>query len=107
MSTSGLVTCPPGSASTVAATPRPDAGPTPFDRAKSLLRPDVALGAAPYLRSRSTRRKRALTMPKRALITGASRGLGLALARALVADGWELIIDARGERDLHKAAAEL
>jgi NAD(P)-dependent dehydrogenase (short-subunit alcohol dehydrogenase family) len=46
-------------------------------------------------------------MPKRALITGASRGLGLALARALVADGWELIIDARGERDLHKAAAEL
>jgi nucleoside-diphosphate-sugar epimerase len=46
-------------------------------------------------------------MPKRALITGASRGLGLALARALAADGWELIIDARGERELHKAAAEL
>jgi NAD(P)-dependent dehydrogenase (short-subunit alcohol dehydrogenase family) len=46
-------------------------------------------------------------MPKRALITGASRGLGLALARALAADGWELIIDARGERELHKAAADL
>ena len=46
-------------------------------------------------------------MPKRALITGASRGLGLALARALAADGWELIIDARGERELHKAAANL
>ena len=33
---------------------------------------------------------------KQALITGASRGLGLALARALADDGWTLIIDARG-----------
>jgi NAD(P)-dependent dehydrogenase (short-subunit alcohol dehydrogenase family) len=46
-------------------------------------------------------------MPKRALITGASRGLGLALARALATDGWELIIDARGERELRNAAADL
>src|SRR5436190_24181065 len=46
-------------------------------------------------------------MPNRALITGASRGLGLALARALAADGWELVIDARGEHDLRSAAADL
>jgi NAD(P)-dependent dehydrogenase (short-subunit alcohol dehydrogenase family) len=41
------------------------------------------------------------------LITGASRGLGLALARALATDGWELVIDARGETDLRAAATEL
>lgn len=32
---------------------------------------------------------------KTVLITGASRGLGLALARALARDGWRLVIDAR------------
>jgi len=42
-----------------------------------------------------------------ALITGASRGLGLALARRLAADGWQLIIDARGEDALEAARAEL
>ena len=42
-----------------------------------------------------------------AIITGASRGLGLALARALARRGWTLAIDARGERELGLAAAEL
>ncbi|HEY1331824.1 MAG TPA: SDR family NAD(P)-dependent oxidoreductase, partial [Actinomycetota bacterium] len=42
-----------------------------------------------------------------ALITGASRGLGLALARALASRGWELVVDARGADDLERAAAEL
>jgi len=42
-----------------------------------------------------------------ALITGASRGLGLALARALASEGWTLIIDARGEDALESARAEL
>jgi NAD(P)-dependent dehydrogenase (short-subunit alcohol dehydrogenase family) len=42
-----------------------------------------------------------------ALITGASRGLGLAIARDLAADGWALVIDARGAEALNAATAEL
>ena len=42
-----------------------------------------------------------------ALITGASRGLGLALARTLARGGWTLIIDARGKEALESARAEL
>ena len=42
-----------------------------------------------------------------ALITGASRGLGLALARRLALDGWQLIIDARGADALEAARQEL
>lgn len=42
-----------------------------------------------------------------ALITGASRGLGLALARDLAVDGWSLILDARGGADLAGVAGEL
>ncbi|HEY8339101.1 MAG TPA: SDR family NAD(P)-dependent oxidoreductase, partial [Egibacteraceae bacterium] len=42
-----------------------------------------------------------------ALITGASRGLGLALARRLAADGWALVIDAREPAALEAARAEL
>jgi len=42
-----------------------------------------------------------------ALITGASRGLGLALARALAGRGWRLVIDARGAEALERARAEL
>jgi NAD(P)-dependent dehydrogenase (short-subunit alcohol dehydrogenase family) len=42
-----------------------------------------------------------------AMITGASRGLGLATARALAAGGWGLVIDARGGEALVAAADEL
>ena len=42
-----------------------------------------------------------------ALITGASRGLGLALAHELAGRGWDLIIAARGRGDLEAARAEL
>jgi NAD(P)-dependent dehydrogenase (short-subunit alcohol dehydrogenase family) len=42
-----------------------------------------------------------------ALITGASRGLGRALARSLAADGWHLVVDARGAPALEEAAGEL
>jgi NAD(P)-dependent dehydrogenase (short-subunit alcohol dehydrogenase family) len=41
------------------------------------------------------------------MITGASRGLGLALARTLATRGWSLVIDARGAEALEAARAEL
>ncbi|MPZ24150.1 MAG: SDR family NAD(P)-dependent oxidoreductase [Dehalococcoidia bacterium] len=42
-----------------------------------------------------------------ALITGASRGLGLELSRELARRGWNLVIDARGGDALEAAAGEL
>jgi len=42
-----------------------------------------------------------------ALITGASRGLGRALARSLATDGWRLVLDARSAADLEATAAGL
>jgi NAD(P)-dependent dehydrogenase (short-subunit alcohol dehydrogenase family) len=42
-----------------------------------------------------------------ALVTGASRGLGVALARALAERGWSLVIDARGAEALEAARREL
>ena len=42
-----------------------------------------------------------------ALITGASRGLGLALARELAQQNWRLIINARGAEALEDARKEL
>jgi NAD(P)-dependent dehydrogenase (short-subunit alcohol dehydrogenase family) len=42
-----------------------------------------------------------------AIVTGASRGLGLELARALADRGWRLVIDARNATELEAARAEL
>jgi NAD(P)-dependent dehydrogenase (short-subunit alcohol dehydrogenase family) len=42
-----------------------------------------------------------------ALITGASRGLGLVLARELANRGWVLIIDGRGQAALERVRVEL
>ncbi len=42
-----------------------------------------------------------------AIITGASRGLGLSLARTLARRGWALVLDARGTADLERVAREL
>src|SRR5512138_3846074 len=44
---------------------------------------------------------------KHALITGASRGLGRALARQLAKQGWGLVIDARNQAELDEARLEL
>ena len=42
-----------------------------------------------------------------ALITGGTRGIGLAMARAFAREGCNLVITAREERSLHKAGREL
>jgi NAD(P)-dependent dehydrogenase (short-subunit alcohol dehydrogenase family) len=42
-----------------------------------------------------------------AVITGASRGLGLELARDLAQAGWRLVLTARGAEELEKAAAQI
>jgi NAD(P)-dependent dehydrogenase (short-subunit alcohol dehydrogenase family) len=42
-----------------------------------------------------------------AIVTGASRGLGLALTRSLHDRGWELVVDARDGDALHSATAGL
>src|SRR5262249_14125946 len=44
---------------------------------------------------------------KTAIVTGASRGLGLALSRALAGRGWRLVVNARGARGLEEARREL
>jgi NAD(P)-dependent dehydrogenase (short-subunit alcohol dehydrogenase family) len=41
------------------------------------------------------------------IVTGASRGLGLALVRALVEREWKLVVDARGARALERAVSGL
>jgi len=47
------------------------------------------------------------TTHKLALITGASRGLGLALARSLAKTGWHLLLTARNAHELYVVQQEL
>ncbi|MEO5842026.1 MAG: SDR family oxidoreductase [Acidimicrobiales bacterium] len=46
-------------------------------------------------------------MPRVAIITGASQGLGLALAKSLYAEGWGIVIDARNATRLDAAVVEI
>ena len=48
-----------------------------------------------------------MNQPGIALITGASRGLGLGIARAYARLGWRLVLTARGTEALNAAASEL
>ena len=47
------------------------------------------------------------SIPKTALVTGGSRGIGLAIARALVREGVRVALVARGAEELEARAKEL
>jgi len=59
------------------------------------------------LRFRETQLREPALSGRLALITGANRGIGLAIARALAREGCNLIITGRDERALAKARTEL
>jgi NAD(P)-dependent dehydrogenase (short-subunit alcohol dehydrogenase family) len=57
--------------------------------------------------SRTEKLVKQMAKERTALVTGASRGLGLALSRALAARGWNLIITARDAERLREVRDEL
>jgi NAD(P)-dependent dehydrogenase (short-subunit alcohol dehydrogenase family) len=68
----------------------------------------LALGAAAVAAEKLYTRVNAIDLAgKRAVVTGGSRGLGFALARELRAQGANVAICARGERQLYAAQAKL
>jgi short-subunit dehydrogenase len=68
----------------------------------------AALGAASYAVRQAARRRRRIDFNgKTVLISGASRGLGLELARGFADEGADLILLARDENNLAHSASEL
>lgn len=76
--------------------------------AKTRLATTALLGAGAVFASRQLReRKRISFLGRSVVISGASRGLGLIIARQLADQGALLTILARSDDDLHRAADEL
>ena len=63
------------------------------------------MGLVAEARRRACAYRRRMDTTRTAIVTGASRGLGLALARDLAARGWNLVVDARDESALRAAHA--
>src|SRR5207244_8377330 len=75
---------------------------TPRTTRKTRTPPEV-LGPIPN--GGCDRDRRTVRSMPTGIVTGASRGLGLALGRALVERGWRLVVDARGAAALEGAWA--
>lgn len=72
------------------------------------LWPLAAAGAATYVGWRLLRRLRAISLRGQVVVvTGASRGLGLVMARQLVSEGADVVILARDPQELNRAFDEL
>ena len=65
------------------------------------------LGREIPLRDRENENRSGPTARRRALVTGASAGIGLSLARCMARDGWDLALTARNEAALEAVASEL
>ena len=76
----------------------------PARRGRVVLGPRSLLGRAPRPMARRSL-PTTVDLMQTAIITGASRGLGRALAESLAADEWQLVLDARTANDLAGAAA--
>ncbi|WP_329499988.1 SDR family NAD(P)-dependent oxidoreductase [Kitasatospora herbaricolor] len=84
-----------------------NASQTPPAQTSTGTRPTAATGPAPELATGPASGPVPEPGPRVVLITGASRGLGLELARALAAEGRQLVLTARNAAELAAVEAEL
>ncbi|MGN6392099.1 MAG: SDR family NAD(P)-dependent oxidoreductase [Gemmatimonadales bacterium] len=74
---------------------------------RTLFLAGALVGATTVARAAARRRRRIDFAGRVALVTGGSRGLGLALARELAAEGARVVICARDEAELSRARVDL